>query len=1143
MPRRTRRTDAQAAADPLGAPESESSTPAAGSQEAPDSPDSPTAESRTTRSRRTRAPKATAASSPESAPPAEMLSPAPALEETPPEAPRRSRRKKTAEPSPDPVAAATAEPIEAVPAEPAADSPRSRRKRVGGRRGAASPDVVAPVLPAEDMAADAVSQDNLAVSEPPAEAPPGRRRRSAGRRRSAEEPAESSVVAAEIADEVAVEPVSPEAEVAGEGRRSRRSRRGGRRRGKGQEAEPEAASAPQPAETEAPLTLPVFAPAPLWTTPRLVPTPDELDLAPVPLATRATLDSDAGVFLIDGRPYEPRLLFINAEAATDGLVVQQEIRAAAASGIHLHSGVVYLPLKNAYGERSFAALDSLIAQILDSDPDGRILLRLQCVATNFWARTHTFEMMRFGDGSEGDVSFASTDFWRDCVEAVAALLSHLAEPSTAGGDRVIGVHLDKGEWFYDTSSGHDFSAPNRRAFRNWLRAKYQSIYALRAAWFDNSVDFDNAEIPPNEGGEGKKADTVLATSQKRRRWVDYNTYSSEIIAQAITQMAEAIKALSDNALLVAVSYGYTFEFAHRNDSGHQALGKVLLSPAVDMIAGPNSYQNRSAGGPGAFASPVDSIRLNGKLYLLEDDTKTYLATEETEDTYNPKIATPQDTSSVQRRNAAAALVHRCGICWMDLWGRGWLDSEEIWSDLRELGGMFDVASRFRAAGGDRVVPEVAVLVDEASFAYVRSDPAGANLQTGLIAKARDLICRSGASIGFYLQSDIAKLPEGIKLFLFLNAVHMTTQERQAVRDLVQKPGKTLVWLYAPGLFDEKGATAHEVSEIVGMALKAQPWNSKIGTLFTEERHPIIERLHGGKRMGTEDVVNPSFTVVDNQAKVLGEYLQTGNPSLVAKNMEGGWKTVFIGEPHLTGELIRGMYRYAGVHMYDVQDDVVCANSDGLLMVHAPYSGQRTIHLPRAAAVYSLTERRLVSQQSSTFRIFLRGRSSHFFLWGDIARIASALDMSVDDLKATTGSRDAGEERPQEQRSRQRRLPEDELELVLHEMDAEREELNADTNQNRLSDADDRSREGYEAAVLIAEAVTAEVVDLPETPGDSASSADAAEESEPATPSRRRRWQRRRNSEAPKERPATPMSLEELLPDLPPRRQPGQNSGE
>jgi hypothetical protein len=942
------------------------------------------------------------------------------------------------------------------------------------------------------------------------------------------------------------ETAAADEETGTDGRRGRRSRRGGRRRGKGQESEGETVVVPTEAEEEEPLSLPVYTQAPIWEAPRLVPTIGEIGLESISLSIQARLDSETGLVRVNDQSFEPRMLFINAEASTDGVVVQDEIRSAAASGIHIHSSVVNLPLKNAYGERSFGPLDALVGQIIDSDPDGYILLRLQCVATNFWARTHPLEMARYSDGSEGDVSFASTDFWQDCVEGIAAVVRHLADPSTPGGDRVIGLHLDKGEWFYDSQSGYDYSAPNRHAFRNWLRAKYQTIYALRAAWYDNSVTFDNAEIPPNDASDSRKLDTALYITQKKRRWVDYNTFSSEVIAEAITGMADAIKALTDNRLLVAVSYGYTFEFAQRNDSGHQALGRVLASPSIDIVAGPNSYQNRSAGGPGAFASPVDSVRLHGKLYLLEDDTKTYLASEETEDAYNPRIATPQDTSSVHLRNASAALLHRCGVCWMDLWGRGWLNSDEIWDDLRQIGELFEIVSRFRQRSSSSA-PEVAVLVDEASYAYVRSDPSTIGLQAGLITKARDLLCRSGASIGFYLQSDVGRLPADIKLYIFLNALQVTAEQRQAIRELLQRQGKTLAWLYGPGMFDEKGPSAQEISEIVGMPLKAQSWNSKVGTLFTEERHPIIERLHGGKRMGTEEVVNPSFSVIDPQAKVVGEYLQSGNPSIAAKNLENGWKSVFIGEPHLTGELIRGIYRYAGVHLYDVQDDVVYADNDGLLAIHAPYTGQRTIHLPHAAAVYSLSERRLVTQQSSTFRVFMRGRTSHFLLWGELDRISAATGVSIDDLKASLQSQrqEGSPDRSRENRPGGRRSPEDELELVLHQIDVEREGAESQGADSSPEDglSVDRSAESFREAVLIAEAVTAGIGDEPVDLDEAAGREDGPlEPREPTTPSRRRRWQRRQGSGA--QRPPTPpMSLEEIMPDLPPRRRPAEGQEE
>ena len=1034
----------------------------------------------------------------------------------------------------------------AIPVRGLTDAPSGnsrRRRRPGGRRNGA-PEVEATVAESAELVEGEVEIATEAAEESGEPQGASPRRRIGGRRGANARPVQPVVIAAaDAADEEGDDPSETEDEGEGTGveggtpesRRSRRSRRGGRRRGKGVEAVGEEAaegSVPvvvreeRPKHDEIDLTLPIYTPPPIWNAPRLVPTPAELNIDPVETRLEAFIDFENSKLVVDGQPVEPQILFVNTETAIDEQVVREQIQLAAKSGIHLFSAVTYLPLKNAFGERSYTRTNEVVQQILDADPEARILLRIQCAPTNFWARTHPGELARYADGSDGDVSFASAEFWRHSVGAIGALIQHLSSVGTPGGDRVIGFHLDKGEWFHDAQAGYDYSAPNRRAFQQWLREKYQNIYAFRAAWVDGSVDFDSAEIPPWVVGAGheKLKEPAIYQGVKDRRYVDYHSYASDIVADAITGLASAIKELTDGKLVVGASYGYTFEFAHRNESGHQSLYKVLASSAIDLLAGPNSYSNRSAGGAGSFCSPVDSVRLHKKIWLVEDDTKTHLAADETEDAYNPKVTTPLDTQSVHRRNALSATVHHAGVNWMDLWGQGWLNNDTIWSDLEGFRAQHEAAERMRQLRGESA-PEAAVIIDEASFAYVRGDVAGLALQAGLISKIRDLICRSGASVGFYLQSDIPIIPTQTKVFIFLNALRVTSEERQAIRERLQVAGKTLVWLYGPGMFDEKGVSQQEVTEIVGQSIKAQPWNAKIGTIFTEERHPVIERLHGGKRMGSEDVLNPSFTSTDPQGAVLGEYAQTGAASIVARNMPGGWKSVFIGEPHLTGELVRGIFRYAGVHVYDVQDDIVAA-ADGLLVIHAPYTGQRTLHLPRQAAVYSMTERRLVTAQTTSFRFFMRGRSTHFFLYGTLEQIAEALGQSTDDLRQ---SQQEHHDRIERERSQQGNRRQGRQEEQNDEGD-QGDERNAPSEQVNIART--------EISGLEEIALPDNIDDLPseeEVLGD-ALSADPAVAGA-ATPSRRRRWNRRQRSQRDGNNGGAPVSMDQILGDLPRRPAP------
>ena len=336
---------------------------------------------------------------------------------------------------------------------------------------------------------------------------------------------------------------------------------------------------------------------------------------------------------------------------------------------------------------------------------------------------------------------------------------------------------------------------------------------------------------------------------------------------------------------------------------------------------------------------MNSVALHGKLWLVEDDTKTFLAEAETPDTYNPKIASGADTQAAHQRQFGAALAHGAGVTWMDLWGQGWLDSPDIWQELR---GLRDQAALWGRITPGRQAPDVAVLVDEASLAYFKNDPAG--LGQSLIGKTRDLLLRAGASVGFYLQSDVTQssFPDA-KLYLFLNALRVTTAERLAIREKLQRPGKTLAWLYAPAMFDEKGAATPESSELVGMVLRLQPWNARLGSQTTEARHPITERLRSSQKVGQDETLNPSFAVSDPQATVLAEYTASGVPSLAVREHPGGWKSVFFGDPHLSVELLRGLYQYAGVALYDTQDDITYVSGDGVLLIHAPFTGQRTLY--------------------------------------------------------------------------------------------------------------------------------------------------------------------------------------------------------
>lgn len=678
---------------------------------------------------------------------------------------------------------------------------------------------------------------------------------------------------------------------------------------------------------------------------------------------------------IDGQSYPPVLFFGNMDGAKETRRVASEVQRAAKAGVHLHSTLIELPCPLLPEDSVYEMVDHRLQTLLEADPQGYVMPRIVFVPARGWRSQYPNDVIQYADGSTGDPSIASMRFWQEAENALAALIDHIRR--TAYGDRVFGYHLERGEWFHPADRGYDRSFVNREAFREWLRAKYKkSVVALRAAWFDGNVQFHTAEIPmlPTI----VRPEMAFFEARKERRYIDFLEFTSDITAERLISLAKAVKEATENRALVSVCYGYTLEFCHTY-SGHLALDRLLASPAIDLIAGPPSYRDRQAGGAGSYPAPVDSMALHGKLWLSEDDTKTFLAPDSGEpDDYNPRVDTRTATEQVHLRAMGNAMAHQCALAFMDLWGEGWLDSEEIWSRIGAFTARYRDFMKLRRATS----PEVIALIDERSLLHVQK---GEGFLRRLLHGQRDILLRCGASVGIYLQSDLThrNFPTDAKLYLFLTPYRLTTDQRAAIREKLQSDGKTLVWVYAVGTCDERGHSEESANDLIGMALQLQSWNCEVGSRFVNLRHPIAERLQN-KELGVRERLNPSFYVDEDEpgTVVLAEYLQTGLPSVAVREMSG-WRSVFCGEPTLSADLLRGLCRYAGVHLYtDNAEDYLFA-SNGWVTLHTTGDGQRILRFPPHEAVYDLSGGKLLGEEIREYRAFMRGRSTHSFFVGSL----------------------------------------------------------------------------------------------------------------------------------------------------------------
>ncbi len=723
---------------------------------------------------------------------------------------------------------------------------------------------------------------------------------------------------------------------------------------------------------------------------RLVPTVVTKPRIPVPAeAPQVVVRDGVPALTRAGRVYPPIFFFGSPADEKKAVTVLEELKMASDAGVHLHSFLVDFEVDPQSVDASVAFAAYMLAKSVELDPVCQILYRLVFHAPRGWQDKFPNSKYRTQDGATAEPSVCDDEFWgvaRDCLQDFIKKMRMLPV-----ADHILGVHLERGEWFLADGWGYDTSNAAQSQFRNWARTRYNNDeVTLRASWFDGTVRFDNLAIPEFQP-EGTAEEKFIRTSRRQRRYVDYHLFLSDATVARIGDLAYAAKAASEGMFLVGASYGYTFEWSHPA-SCHLGLGKLLRTDEVDFIAGPPSYRNREPGGSAPFPVPIDSFALNGKLYLSEEDFKTSLSTGHEPDDFNPALKTPQALESVHWRGAGAALAHGSGMVWMDLWGNGWLKTNSIWERAAKVSRA--LVDRMKAPLGD---PDVAIFIDERSLAYL-VDP---NAFTLLVQNVRESVLRAGISSGFYLLSDLAhreKFPES-KLYIFLNAWDIRPELRAAIKNKLHRDNKVLLWLYSAGLFDAGRNSLERAREVTGIALKAQPFYSKSGTTLLNRRHPLSEAFPDKSLIGGTKL-EPSYFAIPEGATVLGEYSQTGLPSFVVKEFkddpENPWTSVFLGEPLVNPALIRSLAQMARAHIWNFSEDVVHVRAP-FCTIHCAQAGPRSVTLPDKVSAYNLLTAQWAAVDTTNIRFNALEGSTHVFLVGPKVEIEHLLETDPSDV--------------------------------------------------------------------------------------------------------------------------------------------------
>jgi hypothetical protein len=281
--------------------------------------------------------------------------------------------------------------------------------------------------------------------------------------------------------------------------------------------------------------------------------------------------------------------------------------------------------------------------------------------------------------------------------------------------------------------------------------------------------------------------------------------------------------------------------------------------------------------------------------------------------------------------------------------------------------------------------------------------------------------RVGAPYDIYLLDDLARpdFPE-YKLYVFLNAFSLPAAQRRAIDEKVKRDGKVALWFYAPGIIHPEAtptASPAHARKLIGLNLRVErgsyPLEMEWQSAGPLPPHP--PRMRGGARGGVAvekgtrlgnfarmittgfDVRPPDFppltpppcvgdprvVVEDPQAEPLATYTDGGGVGFALRRFPH-WTSIFYGSQALPAGVLRSIAAYAGVHVYNSQDDVLYANRH-FLALHTREGGRREIALPgRVEVIYDLFGQRVVARHVDRFHLQLAPFSTTLLYCGDEA---------------------------------------------------------------------------------------------------------------------------------------------------------------
>ena len=495
-----------------------------------------------------------------------------------------------------------------------------------------------------------------------------------------------------------------------------------------------------------------------------------------------------------------------------------------------------------------------------------------------------------------------------------------------------------GEWhYYGIYAEPDASDAMRKKFSAFAKARYGSIERVNAAWRTTFKTIDEIVVPSYDR-RYEITDGDFRDPQQDRYVIDYYVCQQATVSELVNGLCRLTKETWPRPCIVGLFYGYFFgNWTVGAQAGQFDIKTLFRSPYVDYFSGPYSFRNMY--GSGYFRTMVESVSMNGKIWISEHDGGTHLGHVGTVK-FPDLPRTEAESIGRLRRNYMYTLTEAAGQWWYDFGPKnksGWWSTPEMLAEAKNLLGLSS-----RLMEEPYVKPaEVLLVQDMESFNYVR--PARIDKLTfKLTEEMTEALAGTGAAIDriFLMELDKADLSK-YKLVIFGNTFVMDEARRRWIKERVVTAGRTVVFMSGASYTDGVSNDAKNISDLVGIHVEK-----------ADKVKPIVAVALAGQTNRLDAAgVTSLFKVVDNGVRVLGNY-ENGDIGAAVK-MVNGATVYYFGLPPKTGlPFFKALVSEAGVRTYvgNTIDQDYVAVGGGIIGLYSVKGGEKTIKPNQGAAV-------------------------------------------------------------------------------------------------------------------------------------------------------------------------------------------------